>query len=171
MGDGVVEEGFELGAGSVLRDVDVFEVAVEAVVRESDQSGTDGHEPHLKMLKLSHLIKPILQNGFVGAIVLLWIRQGMTLRSLSVIRHVTNNDHHVIIVLIWFLPHVGQSILHSVLNVCISTPTTTRCSETLQYGSQLGEITCDLTSITVVIGEILVLNNLTHNCSSSIAIL
>ena len=169
-GDGVVEDGLELITGCVFCDVNVLEITVEAIVSESDLSWTNWHEPHLKILDTSHLCKAILPHGIVRAVSLKRITHRITLTILiiTMICSISNNNHHVIVILVLTLPHVGQSTLHSILNVLTSATTTTAgCPQTLQYSSQLREITCDSTTVVKGITIVLVLNDLTHNGSTS----
>ena len=60
LGDRVVKDGFELIIGSVFGNMDVWEIPVEAVIRVSDFSRTDGHEPHLEIFEIPHLGEVII---------------------------------------------------------------------------------------------------------------
>ena len=55
LGDDVMEDSLELIARNVFCDVNILEIAVEAIVSESDLSWTNRHEPHLEILKTLHL--------------------------------------------------------------------------------------------------------------------
>ena len=54
LGDCVVKDGFQLVTGSVFGNVDVWEILIEAIVSEFNFSRTDGHEPHMKIIKRLH---------------------------------------------------------------------------------------------------------------------
>ena len=169
MGDGVVEHLLQPTTRSVFCDVNVPEITVETVVCQSNPI-SNWHEPHLEILDTTHLFKAILPHGIVRAISLKRITHRITLTTLviTMICSISNNNHHVIVILVLALPHVGQSTLHSILNVLTSATTTTAgCPETLQYSSQLREITCNPTAVIKGIIIILVLNDLTYNCSAS----
>ena len=168
-GDGVVEHLLQPTTRSIFCDVNVPEIAIEAVVCQLNPI-PNWHEPHLEILDTSHLCKAILPHGIVRAISLKGIihRITLTILIITMICSISNNNHHVIVVLVLSLSHVGQSTLHSILNVLTSATTTTAgCPETLQYSSQLREITCDSTTVIKGITIVLVLNDLTHNGSTS----
>ena len=124
LGDGVVEDGLELVARSVSSNVNVLEISIEAVVGESDLSWIDRHEPHLKMLKTLHLGE-VITPQIIDLPSFLWVCciVSALIRIISMTRIVSSNDHHVIVVLVLTLSHVGQSTLHSILHI-LTHPTT-----------------------------------------------
>ena len=170
-GDGVVKDGLELVTGCIFCDVNVLEIAAEAIVGESDQSRTDRHEPHLKMLKTLHLGE-VITPQIIDLPSFPWVCCIVTalIRIISMTRIIADNDHHVIVVLVLTLCHVCQSTLHSILHVLTPSTTktivtTTTCAIVFQSSSQLREVTCDTTVVIRLrpLRIVLVLNHLTHN--------
>ena len=168
-GDGVVEHLLQPTTRSIFRNVDVLEILPKTVICQLNLI-VNRHEPHLEMLNTSHLFKAILPHGIVRAISLKRITHRITLTILiiTMICSISNNNHHVRIILVLALPHVGQSTLHSILHVLTSATTTATVRiKRFQSSSQLREITCDSTTVIKGITIVLVLNDLTHNCSTS----
>ena len=174
LGDSVVEDSLELVTRNGFCDVNVPEIAVETIVSKSDLSWTNWHEPHLKILKTLHLGEVIIPY-IIDPSSFLWICYITTIalaaRFITMTGSITNNDHHVIVVLVLTLCHVGQSTLHSILHVFTPsttaniTITTTSSTKPFQSSSQLREITRDATVVIRLrpLIIVLVLNDLTHN--------
>ena len=171
LGDGIVEDGLELIAGCVLSNVNVPEIAVETIVSESDLSWTNWHEPHLEILKTLHLGE-VITPQIIDLPSFLWVCCIVTtlIRIISMTRIIADNDHHVIVILVLTLCHVGQSTLHSILNVLTeaatkTTITTTTCTIVFQSSSQLREVTCEAAVVIRLrpLRIVLILNDLTHN--------
>ena len=171
LGDGVVEDSLELVARSVFCDVNVPEIAVETIVSESDLSWTNWHEPHLKMLKTLHLGE-VITPQIIDLPSFPWVCCIVTtlIRIISMTGIIADNDHHVIVILVLTLCHVGQSTLHSILHVLTEAATKTTitaavCTIVFQSSSQLREITRDATVVIRLrpLRIVLVLNHLTHN--------
>ena len=149
--------------------MDVLEILPKAVICQLNLI-VNRHEPHLEILETSHLCKAILPHGIVRAISLKRITHRITLTTLiiTMISSISNNNHHVRIILVLSLSHVCQSTLHSILHVLTSATTTATVRiKRFQSSSQLREITCDSTTVIKGITIVLVLNDLTHNCSAS----
>ena len=169
--DSIVEDSLELVARSVFCDVNVLEITVETIVSESDQSRADRHEPHLEILKTLHLGE-VITPQIIDLPSFLWVCCIVTtlIRSISMTRIIADNDHHVIVILVLTLCHVGQSTLHSILHVLTPSTTktivtTTTCAIVFQSSSQLREVTCEAAIVIRLrpLSIILVLNDLTHN--------
>ena len=170
--DSIVEDSLELVARSVFCDVNVLEITVETIVSESDQSRADRHEPHLEILKTLHLGEVIIPHGIIRAVTFKRIthRIALAIFVITMIWIVTNNNHHVMVVLVLTLPHVGQSTLYSLKHVLTPSTTktivtTTTCAIVFQSSSQLREVTCEAAIVIRLrpLSIILVLNDLTHN--------
>ena len=169
-GDGVVEHLLQPTTRSIFCDVDVPEIASEALICQSNPI-SNWHEPHLKILKTLHLGE-VITPQIIDLPSFPWVCCIVTtlIRIISMTRIIADNDHHVIVVLVLTLCHVGQSTLHSILHVLTPSTTktivtTTTCAIVFQSSSQLREVTCDTTVVIRLrpLRIVLILNDLTHN--------
>ena len=90
--------------------MDVPKISVEAVVGKSNLSWIYRHEPHLEILKTLHLGE-VITPYIIDPSSFIWVNDTTTIalaaRFITMTGSITNNDHHVIVVLVLALPHVG----------------------------------------------------------------